>query len=51
MIALLMDGPEPLGPALCHHSGRAPPGTSAPPQAHYGIYQTPDATITGFLPS
>ena len=40
MTALLMDGSEPLGPALCHHSGRDPPGTSASPQAHYGIYRT-----------
>ena len=25
-----------------HHSGRGPPRTSAPLQAHYGIYRTPD---------
>jgi hypothetical protein len=41
MTALLMNGPEPLGPALCHHSGRYPPGTSSPVQAHYGIYRPP----------
>ena len=28
-------------PALCHHSGRDPLGTSSPVQAHYGIYRTP----------
>ena len=41
MTALLMDGPEPIGPALCHHSERDPPRMSAPVQAHYGIYRNP----------
>ena len=41
MTALLMDGPEPFGPALCHHSGRDPLRMSFPAPAHYGIYQTP----------
>jgi len=41
MTVLLMVGPEPLGSALNHHSGRDPQGTSAPLQAHYGIYRTP----------
>ena len=41
MTALLMDRPELLGSALCHHSGRDPPRMSAPVQAHYGIYRTP----------
>jgi hypothetical protein len=36
-----MVGPEPLGSALNHHSGRDPQGKSAPLQAHYGIYRTP----------
>jgi len=40
MTVLLMVGPEPLGSALNHHSGRDPQGTSAPLQAHYGIYRT-----------
>jgi hypothetical protein len=39
--ALLVDRPEPLGPAFSHHSGRDLPGMSAPVQAHYGIYRTP----------
>jgi hypothetical protein len=41
MTALLMDKPERLGSALCHHFARDPPRMSAPVQAHYGIYRNP----------